>query len=151
MIEYAFNASLERSGGKVILPLPFDPNQVWGEKDRHHIQGIIQGVSYRGEIRQDGATYYLVLGPAWLRDAHLEKEEDLEVSLSEEGPRTGNVAEDIGAALSASPRAQSFFESLPTFYRNNFMRWIESAKRPETRQAHIREMVRLLEAGKRER
>ena len=44
-----------------------------------------------------------------------------------------------------------FFESLPTFYRKNFMRWIDSAKRPETRAKHIAEVIETLKAHKRER
>ena len=61
------------------------------------------------------------------------------------------LAADITEALAAAPAAQAFFDALPTFYRKNFMRWIDSAKRPATRAAHIAEMVELLKAGKRER
>ena len=49
------------------------------------------------------------------------------------------------------PAARRLFESLPTFYRKNFLRWIESAKRPETRARRIAETVATLKAGKRER
>jgi ATPase subunit of ABC transporter with duplicated ATPase domains len=41
--------------------------------------------------------------------------------------------------------------SLATFYRNGYIRWIESARRPETRQARITEMIGLLKAGKKQR
>jgi uncharacterized protein YdeI (YjbR/CyaY-like superfamily) len=40
---------------------------------------------------------------------------------------------------------------LATFYRNNYIRWIESAKRPETRRGRIAEMVDLLKAGTKQR
>ena len=37
------------------------------------------------------------------------------------------------------------------FYRRNYVRWIESAKRPETRAARIADTVALLKAGKRQK
>jgi hypothetical protein len=36
-------------------------------------------------------------------------------------------------------------------HRKNYIRWIESAKRPETRAARISEMMKLLNAGRREK
>jgi uncharacterized protein YdeI (YjbR/CyaY-like superfamily) len=46
--------------------------------------------------------------------------------------------------------ARRFFESLPTFYRKNFMRWIDAAKPPETRANHIAEVIVTLKAHERE-
>jgi uncharacterized protein YdeI (YjbR/CyaY-like superfamily) len=61
------------------------------------------------------------------------------------------MADDVVAALDAEPAARRYFDSLATFYRKNFMRWIDSAKRPETRARRIAETVAALKAGKRER
>lgn len=146
-----FRSKLTKSGSKVILPIPFDPNEAWGAKDRHYVHGKIHEIVFRGLIQFDGSSYFLPVGPAWLRDAHLNLDEELEITLDAEGPLVGRIAEDVGAALEANPQAKAFFESLPTFYRNNYMRWLESAKRVETRRARIREWITLLAAGKRER
>jgi hypothetical protein len=147
----SFRAAPTKRGTKVVLPLPFDPNRVWGERERYHVRGEIAGVFFRGPIQHDAGMYFLSLGPAWLRDAHLALEEETAVTLDVEGPQVEMMPADIAAALAADPQAQRFFESLPTFYRKNFMRWLDSAKRAETRQARIREMVALLAAGRRER
>jgi uncharacterized protein YdeI (YjbR/CyaY-like superfamily) len=61
------------------------------------------------------------------------------------------MAPDIAAALHAEPAGRRFFESLPTFYRKNFVRWIDGAKRPETRAKRIAETVATLKSGKTER
>ena len=50
-----------------------------------------------------------------------------------------------------SPRPPEFFNSMPSFYRNNVARGIEGAKRPETRARRIAEAVDLAKQGKRER
>jgi uncharacterized protein YdeI (YjbR/CyaY-like superfamily) len=61
------------------------------------------------------------------------------------------MAGDIAAALETEPDARRFFESLATFYRKGYVRWIEQAKRPETRSRRIAETVAALKAGKRQR
>jgi len=64
---------------------------------------------------------------------------------------TIGLGQDVDAALDAAPDARAFFESLPTFYRKDYARWLDSAKRPETRARRIEEFVALLRAGRRER
>jgi uncharacterized protein YdeI (YjbR/CyaY-like superfamily) len=75
----------------------------------------------------------------------------VEVVLAPEGPQAATVAPDVRVALDAAPAAKRFFDSLATFYRTRYLRWIESARRPETRQARIAELISLLTAGKKQR
>ncbi len=53
----------------------------------------------------------------------------------------------IAKALRANPNAWGFFRQLAPTHRRNFVVWIHSAKRPETREKRIRESIALLEAG----
>lgn len=73
------------------------------------------------------------------------------MALSPEGPQSEGLSTDVAEALEAEPQAKAFFESLATFYRNTYIKWIESAKRPETRSARITEMIELLKAGKKQK
>jgi len=86
-----------------------------------------------------------------MRDSGIETGVNVTVRLTLEGPHEGNLAIDIAEALSGNKKAKTFFDGLPTFYRKNFIRWIESAKRDETRARRINEMMNLLEEGKREK
>jgi uncharacterized protein YdeI (YjbR/CyaY-like superfamily) len=43
-------------------------------------------------------------------------------------------------------QARRFFESLATFYRNGYVRWVEGAKRPATQATRITETVAALRA-----
>jgi uncharacterized protein YdeI (YjbR/CyaY-like superfamily) len=54
----------------------------------------------------------------------------------------------IAKALKADVKAWAFFRELAPTYRRNFVVWIHTAKRPETRERRIRESIRLLAAGK---
>ena len=146
-----FRTELEAKDKGVCVVLPFDPNEAWGVKQRHYVTGSINGCPIRASIDGEAPPFSLALGPAWLRDNGIGAGENVEVVLAPEGPQSGTLSPDIAAALAAAPEARSFFDSIATFYRNNFVRWIESAKRPETRSARIAEMIRMLNAGQKQR
>ena len=151
MTTQRFKTTVAKSGSSTYIAIPFNPNEVWGVKQRHHITGSINGWRVRGSLGSDGSQYVLPLGAAWRRDSGVEAGMEVEVVLTPEGPQADALAGDIRAALDSEPQAKAFFESLATFYRNGYIRWIESAKRPQTRSARIAEMLSLLIAGKKQR
>ena len=147
-----FTGTVHAEGRRVVVPVPFDPDQVWGVKSRHHITGTVNQVRVRGVIETSGAGSRIVLTPAWLSDNNLAPGDRVEVVLSPEGPQRADLAEDIAAALDAAPAAAAFFDSLAQFYRRAYLRWIDGTKRrPELRAARIAEMVDLLASGIKQR
>ena len=137
--------------GRTIVPIPFDPDEVWGAKPRHPVRGSVAGCAMRGNVEQhdDGPT--ITLGPTWTR-LPLRDGADVEVVLEPEGPQRSDLARDIAAALDEAPDAAAFFDSLAQFYRRAWLRWIDSTKRnPEQRPVRIAEMVRALQDGRKER
>lgn len=146
-----FKTSVIQSENRTYVVIPFDPNEVWGEKERHYVAGSIGGHPFRGCLDFYGNRVALPLGPAWVRDNELADGESVEVVMSPEGHQIDNVSPDVAASLTADPEARAFFESVAPFYRNNYIRWIEDAKRPETRSKRIAETVELLRAGKKQR
>jgi uncharacterized protein YdeI (YjbR/CyaY-like superfamily) len=54
----------------------------------------------------------------------------------------------IAKEIKANARAWKFFRELAPTYRRDFVVWIHTAKRPETRERRIRESLALLSAGK---
>ena len=86
-----------------------------------------------------------------MQDCGIEPAANVTVQLSLEGPQEGSISSDISKALSGNKKAKVFFDGLPTFYRKNFIRWIESAKREQTRIKRINEMINLLSEGKLEK
>ncbi len=147
----SFDAIVQKEGSFTFVAIPFSPREAWGAMPRYHVTGTINGISVRGTLGALGQDYFLRLGAAWMRDSGVEPETNVTVRLSLEGPQEGNIAPDITKALSGNKKAKAFFDGLPTFYRKNFIRWIESAKREETRVKRINEMMKLLEESKREK
>src|SRR4029450_4394120 len=54
----------------------------------------------------------------------------------------------IAKAFKANPRAWQHFQALARTYRRDFVVWIHTAKRPETRDKRIGESIERLAAGK---
>lgn len=151
MTTQRFTTTVAKSGSRVSIAIPFDPNAVWGVRQRHHITGSINGFPVRGSLGSDGGHSFLPLGAAWRRDTGVEAGMEVVVELKPEGPQTDALAPDIHAALASDPQAMAFFESLATFYRKGYLRWVDGARRPEMRSARIAELVGLLRAGKKQR
>lgn len=55
----------------------------------------------------------------------------------------------VAKALKTNLSAWQHFQALAPTYRRDFVVWIHTAKRPETRERRIRESIELLSAGKR--
>jgi hypothetical protein len=148
---FTSTVSVDRQG-RTHLPVPFDPDTVWGAKPRHHVTGSVAGCGVRGVLDKADGGAVLILGPAWNRGGGPTDGATVEVVLAPEGPQRTDLAPDVAAALDASPAAAAFFDSLAQFYRKAYLRWIDATKRrPEQRPARIAEMIRLLEAGMKER
>ena len=56
---------------------------------------------------------------------------------------------ELRAHLKKNKKAADFFDSLAPSYQREFMNWIGSAKRPETRKRRLAEAIELLKQGKR--
>jgi hypothetical protein len=151
--ERLFQATLEGSErGRVYVVLPFDPEKTWGLRPRYHVRGTINGMAVRGALEQFGKGYFLPLGPAYRSGAGLQLGDRVTVVLTPEGPQSEALAPDIVAALHSEPEAARFFDGLATFYRKNYLRWIDATKRsPDLRAQRIAGLIEMMKAGRKER
>ena len=136
---------------RVMVPVPFDPDEVWGRKPDHRVHGTVNGMGVRASIETLGDGWAFVLGAAWRRDCGVAPGDRVDVLLQPEGPQRDDLPDDVQDALSASPDAGAFFDGLAQFYRRAFLRWIDGTKRrPDERRRRIAEMVAALERGEKE-
>jgi hypothetical protein len=132
----------------MLIPVPFDPDQVWSAKPRHLVRGEVNGRFVRGAIETHAGVRGLAFGPMWIRDCGLGVGETVEVELEAEGPQREELAPDVAAALAGNRAAADFFDGLATFYRKGYLRWVDATtRRPELRAQRIARMVELLAAG----
>lgn len=59
------------------------------------------------------------------------------------------VADDLAKALAANPTANDYFQAFNASSKKGILWWIESAKRPETRQQRIEQTVQMAAQNKR--
>ena len=144
-------ATASRPSGGISVPIPFEPGQVWGDRDAYHVHGTVGGHTFRGSLSVVDGAWALQLGPAWCRSPGFGPGDEVPVVMGPEGPQSTTIGADVEAAFAEAPAAARFFDSLPSFYRNNHARWIESAKRPDTRAKRIADVVDLCARGERER
>jgi Bacteriocin-protection, YdeI or OmpD-Associated/Domain of unknown function (DUF1905) len=141
------------SGGRsrLLVPVPFDPNEVWGAKQRHHVAGTVNGIRVRAVIERGDDQFGFTLGRTSPASYALTAGDEVTVEIAPEGPQREDLAEDVAAALAANPDAGAFFDSLAQFYRRGYLRWIDATRRrPEQRAERIAEMVKLLRSGSKE-
>jgi hypothetical protein len=144
-----FTAVIARAGGSAVVELPFDPADAWEPRGRYGLTGTIGGHGYRGKVETPSVRPALSVGPAWRRDAGVEVGMTVAVEVELELPQIETVAADLASALRAAPEALRAFEAMPTFYRRNYVRWVEEARRPDTRARRIAEAVRMMADGRR--
>ena len=132
-----------------MVPVPFNPDAVWGVKSDHRVSGTVNGMSVRASVEPLRDGFGIVLGAAWRRDCGVAPGD---VALTPEGPQREDLADDIRAALEGEPEAGAFFDGLAQFYRQVFLGWIDATKRrPDERARRIGEMVDLLLQEKKQR
>ncbi len=136
-----FRATAEtRPNGGLRIDVPFDPAHTWEARDAYHVAGTVGGQRFRGRLTQ-GSPWLLELGPAWCRNPGFAPGDEIDVHLFLEGPQSTTMGDDVALAFAAEPEAKRFFDSMPTFYRNNVARSIAQAKRPDTRSRRIAQAV----------
>ena len=149
MREKQFRARITAdSRGRAVITVPFDPDEAWGAKAVHHVNGTVNGCRVRVTIAPGDGGWGFTLNPR----LGIAVGSDVLLELAPEGPQRGDLADDISAALTASPAAGAFFDTLAQFYRKAYLRYIDATtRRPDLRASRIEEVVGLLADGIKER
>ncbi len=151
--EESFRAIIDGAGkGRTFIVLPFDPACKWGTRGRYYVAGTINGTKFRGRLDQSGKGYFLPLGPAWRRQAGVRAGDTVDIVIADEHPPREGLAPEVAAALDGNPDAGESFDALASFYRKEYLRWIDATKRrPDVRAPRIGEFIELLKAGRKGR
>ncbi len=59
------------------------------------------------------------------------------------------MPDDLAMALKRAPKAQAYFDTLPPSARREYIEWISTAKREETRARRLEEAIAMLSEGRR--
>jgi uncharacterized protein YdeI (YjbR/CyaY-like superfamily) len=80
-------------------------------------------------------------------DVEIGSSYDVEIAL-DEGERAVEGPRDLSAALATDPDAQTAFGRLSYTHRKEYVRWVEEAKKEETRAQRVAKTVEMVRAGR---
>lgn len=111
------------------------------EHPRLRIEGLIAGVPFQGACQPNGGAWYLILSKALLKDAGKKLGDECEVTFRIADQDAVNVPEDLQAAIDERANLRRIWNALTPGKRRSFAHRVDSAKRPETREHRILEVI----------
>ena len=137
-------------GGGAFVEIPFDVEEAFGSK-RPKVKALIEGVPYRGTLVRMGSEHHMLLILKGIRE-QIGKTFGDEVRIIVEAdtePRTVEVPPDLMKEFRKNKDAKAIFDKLAYTHRKEYIRWIEEAKRPETRATRVVKTIEMLKKGQR--
>ncbi len=107
------------------------------------VTAMVGGKSTRTTIvPAGGSKYRMQINTAQRKAAGVDWGDPVTVELRIDlASRTLPVPADLRAALAKHPKARDGFEEMPPGHRRQFLMWVASAKRPETRQKQLERAI----------
>ena len=147
MKEYRFKAKLQPGdGGGVFVEFPYDVKKEFG-KGKVPIQCTIDGVPYRGTMVKYGLPKHLILVLKETRKK-IGKDvgDEVDIWLIEDlEPRIIETPTDFKRLLQKN-KLEKLFEELSFTHRREYIQWITSAKKEETRLTRMQKAVEMIKA-----
>ena len=132
------------------LQVPDDVVAALGGGKRPPVTVTLGGYDYRTTIAPMGGAFWIPLAAEHREAAGLRAGQEVDVRVElDTAPRETPLPEDLAAALDEDARA--FFDGLAPSHRKEWVRWVEDAKKPETRAARVGKTAEALKAGRRTR
>jgi len=139
-------------GGKTAtgLRVPDEVVEALGGGKRPPVQVTLGGYSYRTTVAPMGGAFFVPLAAEHRDAAGLTAGQEVDVRLElDAAPREIPLPADLDAALDDD--ARTFFSGLAPSHRKEWVRWVEEAKKPETRATRIEKTAAALREGKKTR
>jgi hypothetical protein len=142
-----FEATLEQHGSGTVVVVPFDLKEAFGS-GRPPVLATVNGHTFRTTLFTMGGRALLGLNREVREAAGVEAGQEVSVEVErDDEPRTVEVPSDLAAALEADPAVRETFDGLSYTHRKEYVRWIEDAKRDQTRTRRIAKSVELVREG----
>ncbi|WP_343681085.1 YdeI/OmpD-associated family protein [Chryseobacterium arthrosphaerae] len=148
-----FKAVIKQNGtmNAAFVEFPFSTEELFNKKGQVKIKAIFDGtVEYRGSLAKMKSDCH-ILGLTQEIRKQLGKTFGDEVSVSlveDQEERVVDIADDIAAVFDENPEARIMFDKMSYTHKKEYIRWIEEAKKPETRENRKIKMIQMILDGK---
>ncbi len=141
-----FDAVIKQHGeinGAYIEP-PFDVQEIFGAK-RVKVLATFDGVEYRGSLVTMGGCYMVGMTKELRKKIGKDFGDTVHVTLKkDEEERIVEVPEDFMESMKQNPEAQANYEKLSYTAKKEYVTWITSAKKAETRRSRLEKALEQL-------
>ncbi|HPN33868.1 MAG TPA: YdeI/OmpD-associated family protein [bacterium] len=148
MKSYEFDAVIQKHPGldAAFIEFPFKVEKEFGVKGRVKVVATFDGHEYRGSLVKMGLPCHWLGLTQQVRTAIGKNPGDsVHVVLrKDEEPREVEIPADLGRLLDENPRAKRWFDELSYTNRKEYVRWIEGAKKKETRDQRLLKTIGML-------
>ncbi|WP_449388918.1 DUF1905 domain-containing protein [Chryseobacterium lineare] len=148
-----FKAVIKQSGNlnAAFVEFPFSTEELFNKKGQVKVKAIFDDkVEYRGSLAKMKSDGHL-LGLTQEIRKELGKTFGDEVSVSlieDKEERTVEIANDILIIFNENPESKALFDKMSYTHQKEYIRWINEAKKPETRENRKVKMVQMILDGK---
>lgn len=148
-----FTGIIKQNGNinAAFIEFPFSTEELFNKKGQVKIKATFdQKVEYRGSLAKMKSNCH-ILGLTQEVRKQLGKNfgDEVFVSLIEDKEeRTVEIAEDITSVFNENTEAKKLFDAMSYTHRKEYIRWIEEAKKPETRENRKIRMIEMILQGK---
>jgi len=144
-----FNTRLVKTRGSnaTVIHLPFDSEEVFGGKHGVKVRGKIDNIGYRSSIFTMHKKTFMVVNKS-MRDA-LKKEhgDNVHVIMGlDKDERTIDIPADMKKLLKIN-RLYALFNELSYTHRKEYVQWVESSKKLETRHSRLQKAIKMIKLG----
>ena len=116
---------------------------------RFPVVATVNGYTWRTTVTRMRGEFLLSLNRAVREQAGVEAGDAVEVELElDTAPREVEVPVALANALAEDSQARAAFARLAYTHRKEYARWIDEAKRDETRQRRVAQALEMLRQGK---
>jgi hypothetical protein len=132
------------------LQVPDDVVEKLGAGKRPPVRVTVGDYTYRTTVAPMGGAYWVPLAAEHREAAGVVAEQEVDVRIElDTAPREVVLPEDLANAMDDA--ARSHFDGLAYSHQKEWVRWVEEAKKPETRTTRIEKTVASLREGKKAR
>jgi hypothetical protein len=116
---------------------------------RFPVVATINGYTWRTTVTRMGGEFLLGLNREVREGAGVSAGESVEVAIAlDDAPREVAIPDALAEALGSDPEAGAKFATLAYTHRKEYARWIEEAKRDDTRQRRVEQALQQIKSGK---
>jgi hypothetical protein len=145
-----FTATLQPRGPAAAVVLDEAQVAAVGEGARRFpVVATVNGYTWRTTVMRMGGEFLVGLNREVRTGAGAEAGDTVEVALAlDTEPREVEVPEALASALAGDPAARAAYDGMAFTHRKEYARWIEEAKREETRERRVAQALEMLRAGR---